>query len=69
MVVGRPGSLVDLDLLRRDGWRMEAVEIPAIDVSSSELRARLAAGRPIDVLVPPQAVREIQNRGLYARPR
>ena len=69
VVVGRPGSLADLDLLRREGWRIEAVEIPAIDVSSSDLRARLAAGRPIDVLVPPRAVREIENRGLYARPR
>ena len=69
VVVGRPGSIADVDDLRTDGWRIEAVEIPALDVSSSDLRARLAAGRPIDVLVPAGAVREIEKRGLYARTR
>lgn len=69
VVVGRPGSHADVDGLRRDGWRVEVVDAPLLDVSSSEVRARLAAGRSIDVLVPPQAVREIEKRGLYARPR
>lgn len=69
VVVGRPGSQADLDGRRADGWRVEWVDIPALDVSSSDLRARLAAGRPIDVLVPAAAVREIRKRGLYARSR
>ena len=67
VVVGRPGSGVDADALRREGWRVEVVDVPALEVSSSDLRARLAEGRPIDVLVPPAAVREIEKRGLYAR--
>ncbi len=69
VVVGRPGSHADIDALRADGWRVASVDIPGLEVSSSDLRTRLADGRPIDVLVPPQAVREIEKRGRYARPR
>ena len=49
-----------------DGWRMEVVEVPALDVSSTDLRSRVATGRPIDVLAPPAVVHEIRRRGLYA---
>ena len=35
-------------------------------VSSSEIRARVAAGEAIDELVPPAVAREIARRGLYA---
>jgi nicotinate-nucleotide adenylyltransferase len=69
VVVGRPGSHADPSALRAGGWRVEQVEIPAIEVSSSDVRSRLASGRPIDGLVPPLAVREIEKRGLYARAR
>ncbi len=48
------------------GWRAEVVEIPALEVSSTDLRARVADGRPLDYLVPEAAVREIRRRGLYA---
>lgn len=48
-----------------DGWRVQHVAIPRLDVSSSDVRARIAAGRPIDGLVPPAVVREIAERGLY----
>ena len=69
VAVERPGSQpVDLDALRGAGWRVETVAVPALDVSSSDVRARLAAGRPIDFLVPAAAVREIEKRGRYARP-
>ncbi len=61
-VVARPGVAVTPP----PGWRAEVVDIPAIDVSSTDLRRRVAAGRPIDVLVPPAAVRQIRRRGLYA---
>jgi nicotinate-nucleotide adenylyltransferase len=47
------------------GWRVERVTIPRLDISSSDVRARLAAGRPIDGLVPAAAVRAIRARGLY----
>ena len=70
VAVERPGSApVDADRLRAQGWRLETVTIPALEVSSSDLRARLAEGRPVDFLVPAAAVREITERGRYARPR
>jgi nicotinate-nucleotide adenylyltransferase len=46
-------------------WRVERVTIPHLDISSSDLRTRLASGRPIDGLVPPAVVRAIAARGLY----
>jgi nicotinate-nucleotide adenylyltransferase len=49
------------------GWRVERVTIPRLDISSSDVRARRAAGRPIDGLVPPAVVRAIAIRGLYTR--
>ena len=48
-----------------DGWSVHHVAIPRLDVSSSDIRARLAAGRPIEGLVPPAVVREIADRALY----
>ena len=64
VAVARPGATVRPP---PPSWRMEAVEVPALDVSSTDLRARVATGRPIDVLVPAAAVHEIHKRGLYAR--
>jgi nicotinate-nucleotide adenylyltransferase len=52
----------------RPGWPVERVTIPRLDISSSDLRARLAKGWPIDGLVPPAVVRAIAERGLYTRP-
>lgn len=47
------------------GWLVAHVPVPRLDISSSELRARLASGRPIDGLVPPSVVRVIRERRLY----
>lgn len=47
------------------GWRFVHVPIPRLDVSSSDIRARIAAGRPIDGLVPDAVVRCIRERHLY----
>jgi len=52
-----------------DGWKVEHVPIPQLDVSSTDLRDRLATGRPIDGLVPSKVVRAIRERGLYTRTR
>jgi nicotinate-nucleotide adenylyltransferase len=48
------------------GWRAVRVDGPQVDVSSSEVRDRLAAGEPVDDLVPPEVIRCIHGRGLYA---
>jgi nicotinate-nucleotide adenylyltransferase len=47
-------------------WRVQRVDIPALEISSSDLRRRAAEGRPLDHLVPPAAIACIRERGLYA---
>ncbi len=47
------------------GWRATAVEIPGIEISSTDLRDRAATGRPLDYLVPAEAIRVIRERSLY----
>ncbi|MDP9070843.1 MAG: nicotinate-nucleotide adenylyltransferase [Actinomycetota bacterium] len=64
-MVARPGVAV---VPPPPPWRAEIVDTPPIGVSSTDLRARVAAGKPIDVLVPAAAVGEIRRRGLYAGP-
>lgn len=49
-----------------EGWQVERLRIPALDVSSSELRDRLAAGRSVDFLIPEPAILCIERLGLYA---
>lgn len=51
------------------GWRVERVRIPRLDISSTDLRDRLASGRSVDGLVPAPVVRAIRERGLYTRNR
>ena len=46
-------------------WRVEHVRIPALDISSSDLRARVADGRPLDHLTPRAVIDCITERGLY----
>lgn len=65
----RPG--VDLDSVERviaglvRPHRVELFPITPVDVSSSEIRARAAAGLPLDGLVPPAVAAEIDRLHLY----
>ena len=36
--------------------------MPRLDIASSDLRRRIAAGEPVDFLVPPGALRELRAR-------
>jgi nicotinate-nucleotide adenylyltransferase len=47
------------------GWTWRTVPMTRLDVSSTDLRNRVAEGRSIDVLVPPAVRTEIQRRALY----
>jgi nicotinate-nucleotide adenylyltransferase len=47
------------------GGRVVSLRIPRLDVASTDLRARVARGEPIDALVPAGAVRVIRERRLY----
>jgi nicotinate-nucleotide adenylyltransferase len=63
VVVNRPGAV---RASRLEGWQVVEVEVPALEVSSTDLRARARDGRPLDYLVPEEAIRCIAARGLYA---
>jgi len=71
VVVNRPGSTPVLPGSAGPlaGWRAVAIEIPALEISSTDLRERAATGRPLDYLIPEGAVRMIKERGMYARDR
>lgn len=47
------------------GWPAVVVEIPALDVSSCDVRSRFAAGRPVEALVPAAVIEVVRSRGLY----
>ena len=48
--------------------RIHLLDGPSLDVSSSEIRRRVAAGRSIRYLVPRAVAELIADRGLYRRP-
>lgn len=47
------------------GWRVQRVEIPRLDIASTELRHRLRHDDPVDGLVPPAVLHAIRAGGLY----
>ncbi len=61
VVVDRPGAPVNLST--QFDWRH--VEVPRLEVSSTDLRCRVTDGRPLDFLVPEKVIAIIRNRGLY----
>lgn len=66
VVVTRPGA----EAARPPaGWEHTIVEVPRLEVSSTDLRARVADGRPLDYLVPEAVVRVMRERGLYGAAR
>lgn len=68
VVARRAGSTVPPPN-RLPGFTMVQLPVPDLAISSSDLRQRLVAGRPVDVLVPEPAIRCIRARGLYAMER
>jgi nicotinate-nucleotide adenylyltransferase len=64
VVVERPGAHEDLP----PGVDWIRVEVPHLEVSSTDLRARVTDGRPLDYLVPEGVLVEIERRGLYRHP-
>lgn len=64
VVVRRPGSVGVLSDL---GASAREVDVPSLEVSSSDLRARFCHGQPVDWLVPDPVVRFVRERGLYRR--
>jgi nicotinate-nucleotide adenylyltransferase len=65
VVVNRPGTPPPVGLSQQ-GWRLQEVSVPNLEISSTDLRARAMTGRPLDYLIPGPAVRVIRERGLYS---
>ncbi len=69
VVVGqRPGALLsaqDAEIIKQAGFSICIVDVSALDVSSSELRARISAGKSPRYLMPDAVVDYISANGLY----
>lgn len=69
-IVGRPGASLHLPSLETAlpglVGRYRMIDGPRLDISSSELRRRRAAGRPIRYQVPDAVRAYIEAEGLYA---
>jgi nicotinate-nucleotide adenylyltransferase len=61
VVVDRPGVQVELPA----GYDWIRVEVPHLEVSSTDLRDRVREGRPLDFLVTEPVLRVIDELGLY----
>jgi nicotinate-nucleotide adenylyltransferase len=62
----RPGSEMDPETLRSiPAERVTMLEIPALSISSTDCRQRVAKGEPVWYLVPDGVVRYIDKRRLY----
>ena len=61
VVVDRPGEPVEVG----DGVDWIRVEVPRLEVSSTDLRARFTDGRPLDYLVTQPVLDVIRSHGLY----
>jgi nicotinate-nucleotide adenylyltransferase len=69
LVVRRAGQPEpDMELLRSlcaENKHPKLIEMPAVDVSSSDIRRRVAANLPIEDLVPAAVATYISSHGLY----
>lgn len=72
VLVDRPGYSVDLDTLYAQlpaaRERILRVAGPALTISASELRARMAEGRPVRYQLLPPVLRYIEAQRLYREP-
>jgi nicotinate-nucleotide adenylyltransferase len=62
VVVSRPGAEEGKP---PKGWSWESLVTPRLEVSSTDLRARFADGRPLDYLLTAAVIECIRARGLY----
>ena len=73
IVVTRPGYSIDrknevLEKLPHTLWdKMKQLQIPGLDISSSDIRKRVAEGKPIKYLLPLQVEEYILAQGLYRK--
>lgn len=67
VAVTRPGYSSDLSALRIPKGAVDLLEIPALAISSTDVRRRASRGEPVRYLVPDGVVEYITKHGLYVR--
>ena len=69
IAAARPGYSFDdtNEVLAKYGDRVSLFSEPALSVSSSEIRARVAAGETIEDMLPPAVIDYIEAHGLYRK--
>ena len=67
LIMARPGWPIDWTKLPPEFRHLQSyvVDAPAIDISASDIRRRVAQAQPIDHLVPRSVARYIADHGLY----
>lgn len=71
IAASRPGFPLDVEELRRRNItgrvldNLHVMEIPALAISSTDIRARVAQGRPIRYLLPDAVEAYVSKHGLY----
>jgi len=67
VVIARPGWTLDWETLPSEfrHLRDNVVEAPLIEISASDIRARVAVGRPVRYMMPDAVCEYIEKRGLY----
>ncbi len=61
IVVNRPGAPSAMP----PGWRLQRVDVPPLDISSTDLRTRFGAGRSVRFLVPDPVIDLVDRWGIY----
>lgn len=61
----RPNFDLETMDLQKYGDRVSIMNIPGLDISSTEIRRRVAEGRPVRYLVPDAVAEYIESRSLY----
>ncbi len=67
VIMARPGWELDWDALPPPYRKLKenVVQTPLVEISASQIRGRVRAGRPIDFLTPPTVVEYIRAHRLY----
>ncbi len=62
-ILARPGS--DMEVPDIPGLRWRKLTSRLIDISATEIRERIALGKPVDFFLPASVLKYIQNHSLY----
>lgn len=66
IAIARPGFDLDATPQLERPPRVHRMEMPLLDISSTDIRRRVREGLPIDYLVAPEVARYVRTHGLYA---